>query len=140
MQQLTGRADTTTARTLESSTGPDAEAITGVQNCAHEPIHPECSATVTLHITHNQVIATAMLNMGGHKVAQRVFERRKGSRPGWVLVKGREEFADEGHWISTELAKLADRLPFPFEVANMLPGRKATPAAVAHAAQEVSHG
>lgn len=140
MQQPIGKAETTTARSLESGTGPDAEAITGVQNCAHEQMPPECSATLTLHITHNRVIATAALDMGGHKVAQRVFERRKSSRPGWVLVNGSEEFADDGHWISAELAKLADRLPFPFAVANMLPGRKASAAAADQAAKEVARG
>ncbi|WP_414492343.1 hypothetical protein [Stenotrophomonas maltophilia] len=99
----------------------------------------DASATVTLHITHNRVIATAMLNMGPAKVAQCVFERRRGSRKGWELLKG-TDFNDETSWISPELADLASRIPFPYEVANMLPGKRATAAAVAQAAQEVANG
>lgn len=141
MQQMTGNAMTTLAKSLDSSTGPGAEAITGVRNrvnaggCGES----EASATITLHVTHNRVIATAMLNMGAAKIAQCVFERRKGSRRGWELVKG-TDFNDETSWISPELADLASRVPFPYEVANMLPGKRATAAAVAQAAQEVANG
>lgn len=141
MQQMTGQAMTTLAKSLDSSTGPGAEAITGVHNCVNAAADGEtdASATVTLHITHNRVIATAMLNMGPAKIAQCVFERRRGSRKGWELVKG-TDFNDESSWISPELADLAIRVPFPYEVANMLPGKRATAAAVARASQEVANG
>lgn len=141
MQQMTGQALTTLAKSLDSSTGPGAEAITGVHNCVNAAADgdSDASATVTLHITHNRVIATAMLNMGPAKIAQCVFERRRGSRKGWELVKG-TDFNDETSWISPELADLATRIPFPYEVANMLPGKRATAAAVAQAAQEVANG
>lgn len=139
MQQMTGQAMTTLAKSLDSSTGPGAEAITGVRDCGNVPHAPESSATITLHITHNRVIATAMLNMGPTKIAQGVFERRKGSAKGWELVKG-TDFNDERSWISPELADLASRIPFPYEVANMLPGKRATAAAVVQAAQEVANG
>lgn len=141
MQQMTGQAMTTLAKSLDSSTGPGAEAITGVHNCVNAVADgdSDASATVTLHITHNRVIATAMLNMGPAKIAQCVFERRRGSRKGWELVKG-NAFNDETRWISPELADLANRIPFPYEVANMLPGKRATAAAVAQAAQEVANG
>ncbi len=141
MQKMNGEAATTPTSPLDSSTGPGAEAITGAGNDGIERGNAEeCSATLVLHVTHNKVIATATLNMGSTKVAQRVLERRKGNRSGWVVTKGSEKFAQDAGWISAELAILADRLPFPFEVANMLPGRKATQAAVAQAAQEVAHG
>ncbi|TGR41859.1 hypothetical protein EN794_039480 [Mesorhizobium sp. M00.F.Ca.ET.151.01.1.1] len=141
MQQMTGQAMTTLAKSLDSSTGPGAEAITGVHNCVNARADGEtdASATVTLHITHNRVIATAMLNMGPAKIAQCVFERRRGSRKGWELVRG-TDFKDETSWISPELADLANRIPLPYEVANMLPGKRATAAAVAQAAQEVANG
>ncbi|MBH1620201.1 hypothetical protein I5U23_19975 [Stenotrophomonas maltophilia] len=141
MQQMTGKAMTTLAKSLDSSTGPGAEAITGVHNCVNATGggDSDASATITLHVTHNRVIATAMLNMGPAKIAQCVFERRKGSRKGWELVKG-TDFNDETSWISPELADLASRVPFPYEVANMLPGKRATAAAVAQAAQEVANG
>lgn len=141
MHKMNGEAATTPTFPLDSSTGPGAEAITGVGIWGIDRGDgEECSATLVLHVTHNKVIVTATLNMGPIKVAQRVLERRKGNRSGWVVTKGSEEFAQDAGWISAELAKLADRLPFPFEVANMLPGRKATQAAVAQAAQEVAHG
>ena len=141
MQKMNGQAATTHTHPLASSTGPNAEATTGVGIEGDAMgAGSECSATLVLHVTHNQVIATATLNMGGVKNAQRVLERRKGNRSGWVLTKGSENFAQDRDWISTELAGLADRLPFPFELANMLPGRKAATAAVAQAAQEVANG
>lgn len=141
MQQMTGNAMTTLAKSLDSSTGPGAEAITGVHNCVNATGggESEASATITLHVTHNRVIATAMLNMGPAKIAQCVFERRKGSRKGWEMVKG-NDFNEETDWISPELADLATRVPFPYKVANMLPGKRATAAAVSQAAQEVANG
>jgi len=76
--------------------------------------------------------------MGSTMNAQRVLERRKGDRTGWVLTKGSEEFDQDRDWISAELAELADRRPSPFEVANMVPGRRASTSSVDQAAQEVA--
>ena len=72
MQQMTGQAMTTLAKSLDSSTGPGAEAITGVHNRVNAGGggESEASATITPHVTHNRVIATAMLNMGPAKIAQ----------------------------------------------------------------------
>lgn len=141
MQQRNGKAATTNTYPLASGTGPTEEAITGV---GIEGIAmgsgDECSATVVLHVTHSKVIATATLNMGGVKTAQRVLERRRGHGSGWVVTKGADGFVDDAGWISAELAELADRLPFPYAVANMLPGSKARAESVAQAAQEVAHG
>lgn len=139
MQQMTGQAMTTLAKSLDSSTGPGAEAITGVRDCGNVPHSPDSSATVTIHVTHNKVIATIELCMGTLRTAQCVFERRRGSEAGWVHTKG-AEFSDITDWISPELADLASRVPFPYEVANMLPDKRATAAAVAQAAQEVANG
>lgn len=141
MHDMIGNTDHTRANTQVSGTGPGAKAITGDGLCGLAPTPAKgCSATLTMHITHNQVTVTAQLDMGGHKTAQRVLERRRGSQAGWVLTGGSEEFAVDGDWISTELATLADRLPFPFDVANMLPGARASHSAVTAAAQEVAHG
>ncbi|MCF3502444.1 hypothetical protein WAC51_15795 [Stenotrophomonas geniculata] len=140
MQQMTGQAMTTLAKSLDSSTGPGAEATTGERKCGNSSGgEAEASAIFTLHVTHNRVIATAMMNMGAAKVAQCVFERHKWSRSGWELVSG-SDFKDETSWISPELADFASRVPFPYEVANMLPGKRATAAAVARAAEEVANG
>jgi len=141
MQQQTGKAMTTTANSLDSSTGPGGEAITGVDNCGIPAVQSgaDASATITMHVTHGQVIVTAVLNMGPPKVAQCVMERRRGSKQGWAMVRG-SDFHGESSWISPELAQLASRLPFPYEVANMLPGRRASAAAVDQAAQEVANG
>ncbi len=141
MHDMIGNTDHTRANTEVSGTGPGAKAITGDGLCGFTPTPAKgCSATLTMHITHNQVIVTAQLDMGGHKTAHRVLERRRGNKAGWALTGGCEEFAVDGDWISAELAALADRLPFPFEVANMLPSVKASHSVVAAAAQEVARG
>lgn len=141
MHDMISNTDHARANTEVSGTGPRAKAITGDGMCGFYPAPGQgCSATLTMHISHNQVIFTAQLDMGGHRTAQRVLERRRGSAAGWVLTKGSEAFADERDWISAELATLADRLPIPFEVANMLPSAKACHSAVDAAAQEVAHG
>jgi hypothetical protein len=141
MHDMISKTDHTRANTEASGTGPGAKAITGDGLCGFAATPAKgCSATLTMHISRNQVIVTAQLDMGGHKTAQRVFERRRGSAAGWVLTGGSEAFAIDGDWISAELAALADRLPFPFEVANMLPSAKASHSAVVAAAQEVAHG
>lgn len=141
MQQMTGQAMTTLAKSLDSSTGPGAEAITGVHNCvnATDSGNSGASATITIHVTHSKVIATVELCMGAPKTAQCVFERRRGSEAGWVHTKG-AEFNDITDWISPELARLANAIPFPHDVANMLPGRRASVEAVNLAAQEVANG
>lgn len=141
MQQMNGNAINTLAKSLDSSTGPGAKANTGVSHggdCGNSAT--ESCATLTLHVTHGQVIFTAMLEMGGLHVAQRVFERRRGNKTGWVMTKGSDTFMAEAEWISSELAGIGDRIPFPFALANMLPGQKASAAAVAQAAQEVANG
>ncbi len=141
MQQMNGNATTTLAKSLDSGTGPGAKATTGAAyggECGNPATEP--CATITMHVTHGQVIFTAMLDMGGMHVAQRVFERRKGNKTGWVMTKGSDTFMAEAEWISSELAVIGDRIPFPFALANMLPGRKASAAAVAQAAQEVANG
>ncbi|WP_053461897.1 hypothetical protein [Stenotrophomonas maltophilia] len=141
MHDMIGSTDHTKAFPQDSDTGPVAKASTAGGMCGFDIAQGrDCSATITLRITHNQVIATAQLDMGGQKIAQRVFERRKGSSPGWVLARGNERFSDEADWISAELAAFADRLPFPFAVANMLPGAKASSKVVAQAAREVANG
>lgn len=142
MQQTSGRAMTILTKPLDSGTGPGAEASTGVRNCVsgENAAEPCANATITIHVTHGKVIVTAQLDMAGHRSAQRVFERRRGSASGWVLTNHGRSFSAEAEWISDELAALADRLPFPFAVANMLPGKKASAGAVAQAAREVSHG
>ncbi|HDX0791817.1 TPA: hypothetical protein RNS66_000428 [Stenotrophomonas maltophilia] len=138
---MISKTDHTGANTEVSGTGPEAKAITSDGLCGFDPGDAKgCSATLTMRITHNQVIFTAQLDMGGHRTAQRVLERRRGNASGWVLTNGSEAFEVEGEWISAELAALADRLPFPFAVANMLPSAKASHSAVAAAAQEVAHG
>ena len=141
MNDMISKTDHTRANTKVSGTGPEAKAITSDGLCGFDPGDAKgCSATLTMHITHNKVIVTAQLDMGGNKTAQQVLERRRGNAAGWVQTIGSEDFAVEAEWISAELAELANRLPFPFEVANMLPSAKASHSAVAAAAQEVAHG
>ena len=103
-------------------------------------LQPDCSALVQVHVTHNVVTITAVLDMGGKRSEQRVWTRRVGPGRGWVCSQRDSEFIDaEGH-ISRELAEFVDGISFPFEVANMLPGKKASPKTVAKAVQEVGHG
>lgn len=140
MQKMNGEAATTLTSPLDSSTGHGAEANTGVGIVGIDRGDGEdCSATLVMHVTHSRVIVTATLNMGTHRAAQRVLERRRGNPAGWAVVKG-GSFGDEAPWISAELARLATHLPFPYEVANMLPSRKARKAAVELAAKEVARG
>lgn len=140
MQKMNGEAAITPTSPLDSSTGHGGEATTGVGNLGFDRgSADECSATLVMHVTHGKVIVTAMLNMSGTKTAQRVLERRQGNPSGWAVVKG-GTFGDEAPWISPELARLAARLPFPYELANMLPGRRARKEAVARAAREVALG
>lgn len=141
MHDMISTTDHTRANTEVSGTGPGAKASTAGGKCGFAaPPSPVSSATLTMHITHNKVIVTAQLDMGGNKTAQQVLERRRGNAAGWVQTSGSEDFAVEAEWISAELAELANRLPFPFEVANMLPSVKASHSAVAAAAQEVANG
>lgn len=140
MQQMYESNPENAARSEVSSTGPGAQASTGVEVCGFDPARQlPCSAEFRIVITHNRVTQIATLNMGGQRTVTRTWERRRGSRPGWVLVGHDSEFiAAEGE-ISAELATFADSVDFPFSVANMLPGTRATAEAVAAAAQEVAH-
>ncbi|MFL0336858.1 hypothetical protein [Stenotrophomonas maltophilia] len=140
MHDMIGNTDHTKAFPQESGTGPAAKASTAGGMCGFDTAQGhDCSATITVHVTHNKVIVTAQLDMGGHRTVQQVWNRRRGSRAGWVLTKGSYPFRDQSS-ISPELAEFVDNLSFPFDVANMLPGAKASPKAVAAAAQEVANG
>lgn len=140
MQQQTVEAAAT--RPQDSGTGPGREAITPAQ-AAYLDAMADSFATATIHATHNSVVITANVVMG--KVPRRVvqrWERRRGPGKGWVLVEGPDDFGRKEGAIGLEMVELMQRLPFPFEVANMLP-RRATAAAIEAieaAAHEVAHG
>ncbi len=141
MHQMNGEAVTTLVHLSDSGTEPGAQATTGVgEEGNFGEFAEESCATLTMHVTHSKVIVTVDLNMGRHYMAQRVLERRRGNAAGWVLTRGSNRFEADSGWISAELAKLADRLPFPYDLANMLPGRRAHTDAMAQAAQEVANG
>ncbi|MCD7096960.1 hypothetical protein [Stenotrophomonas sp. MMGLT7] len=101
---------------------------------------PDCSALVQIHVTHNVVTFTAVLDMGGKRTEQREWTRRTGPGKGWVCSQQGGQFIDTEDHISRELAEFVDGIDFPFSVANMLPGKKASPETVAKAVQEVGHG
>ncbi|AMU99472.1 hypothetical protein [Xanthomonas citri] len=141
MQQQTGTRPATAALPLASGTGPGAEAITPAV-VAYEHGLGECVATITLHVTHGQVVVTAALRMGQlHQVVQ-IWERRRGSGNGWKLTAGPRLWTAQEDRISTELAEFMDCLDFPFALANMLPRRPSAAAAMAlaEAAREVANG
>ena len=100
---------------------------------------PEFWAECNINISHNTVTLTATLQMGGSpQVITRTWHRHKGSGRGWV---GRDhEFIANESRIGVELAEFMDSLPFPYAVANMLPGKRASAEAVAEAAKVVAHG
>lgn len=137
MQQLIGHTPTTATPSPELTTGTGAEAITTTASAAPAL----AQATITMHVTHDQVTICADLAMGrGVAVLQR-WKRRSGPGKGWWRVDGPMAFDRCADVLSRELADLLDRLPFPYEVANMLP-RAATPAAqaaIAQSQQEVTH-
>ncbi|NIJ79654.1 hypothetical protein [Xanthomonas cannabis] len=141
MQQQTGTRPATAARLLALGTGPDAEASTpGV--VAYDRGVGDCSATITLHVTHASVVVTAALSMGPLREAHQSWERRRGSGGGWKLIEGPRLWTAAEDSISTELAEFMDGLDFPFDLANMLPRRPtaAAAAAMAQAAREVANG
>ncbi|MBV6864071.1 MULTISPECIES: hypothetical protein [Xanthomonas] len=140
MQQHTGTRPATAARPLALSTGPGPEATTPAV-AAYDRSMGDCSATITMHVTHGAVVVTATLNMGPLREAHQTWERRRGTGTGWKLIDGPRLWTTVEDRISTELAEFMDGLDFPFDLANMLPRRPtaAAAAAVAQAAR-VAHG
>ncbi|WP_372162841.1 hypothetical protein ACCP91_05200 [Xanthomonas axonopodis pv. cyamopsidis] len=141
MQQQTGTRPATAARPLDLSTGPGPEATTPAV-AAYDRSMGDCSATITMHVTHGVVVVTATLNMGPLRQVRQSWERRRGTGTGWKLIDGPRLWTTVEDRISTELAEFMDGLDFPFDLANMLPRRPtaAAAAAVAQAAREVAHG
>ncbi|CEJ21613.1 hypothetical protein [Xanthomonas citri] len=141
MQQQTGTCPATAARLLALSTGPGPEATTPTV-VAYDRSMGDCSASITMHITHGAVVVTATLNMGPLREARQSWERRRGTGTGWKLIDGPRLWTTVEDRISTELAAFMDGLDFPFDLSNMLPRRPtaAAAAAVAQAALEVAHG
>lgn len=137
MQQLIGHTPTTATPSQELTTGTGAEATTVAANTSRS--HAE--ATITVHVTHDQVTICGDLAMGrGATILQR-WKRRSGAGKGWWRVDGPMAFDRCADVLSRELADLLDRLPFPYEVANMLPraATSAAQAAIAQSQQEVAH-
>lgn len=141
MQQQTGTRPAAAALPLALGTGPGAEATTPAV-VAYDRGTGDCSATITMHVTHGSVVVTAALSMGPLREARQSWERRRGPGSGWKLIDGPRLWTKAEGCISTELAEFMDGLDFPFDLANMLPRRPtaAAAAAVAQAAREVSHG
>ena len=123
-----------TVPAAQAATPDPTPAIVGLDR------QPDYSALVQIHVTHNVVTFTAVLDMGGKRSEQRVWTRRVGPGKGWVCSQHDGEFIGAEDHISRELAEFVDGIDFPFEVANMLPGKKASPETVAKAVQEVGHG
>ncbi len=137
MQQSIGPKPTTATPSPELTTGTAAEATTTAASAARAL----AQATITMHVTHDQVTFCADLAMGrGITVLQR-WKRRSGAGRGWWRVEGPMTFARCDDVLGRELADLIDSLPFPYEVANMLPraATQAAQAAIAQAQQEVAH-
>ncbi|MGD6581354.1 hypothetical protein VWW93_11935 [Xanthomonas citri pv. citri] len=141
MQQQTGTHPATAARPLALGTGPDVEASTPAV-VAYDRGMGDCSATITMYVTHGSVVVTAALAMGPLRQVHQSWERRRGNGRGWTLIEGPRLWARAEDSISTELAEFMDGLDFPFDLANMLPRRPtaAAAAAVAQAAREVANG
>ncbi|MFS8391305.1 hypothetical protein EIQ13_14660 [Xanthomonas campestris pv. campestris] len=123
------------------STGPCPEASTPAV-VAYDRGIGDCSASITMHVTHGAVVVTAALNMGPLRQERQSWERRRGTGTGWKLIDGPRLWTTTKDRISTELAEFMDGLDFPFDLANMLPRRPTTAAAaaVAQAAREVANG
>lgn len=102
---------------------------------------PEPFAEVRVRITHNAVVFTAILGMGGQHVEIRRWNRYRGHGKGWLAERG-GDFVNAQDRISLELAEYVDRLDFPYAVANMLPGKRSAAdcAAAAEAAKAVANG
>ena len=97
----------------------------------------DSSVIVSLTVTHNRIAIAGALCMGAPAVELQAWERRAGSRLGWVQVSGPRDFVDAEDRIGLELAEYLDGLEFPFKLANMLPGKRASQQAVAEAAKAV---
>lgn len=97
----------------------------------------DCTALISVRVSHGHVEIIGSLDMGAVTAVLQRWERRTGPGKGWALVSGPEEFIEAEQRISTELAEYLDRLPFPFELANMLPGKRARAEAVGAAAKVV---
>ena len=135
MQQLSGIAPHAVTPSPVPTTGPGADVTTTTPN--HRTTSP-AQAVVTMTVTRNEVVIRADLAMGRSSTALARWQRRRGAGGGWVLVEGPAVWELKARDISPELADLLDRLPFPFAVANMLPGKRASAVAVAEAAKAVS--
>ncbi len=95
------------------------------------------SVIVTLTVTHNRIVIAGARYMGTPAVEMQAWERRTGSRFGWVQVSGPRDFVDAEERIGLELAEYLDGLDFPYALARMLPGKRASQQAVAEAAKAV---
>lgn len=137
MQQTNGQMPAPATPSPVPTTGTGAEATTApISAC-----RTDAEATITMHVTHDQVTLCADLAMGRGVVVLQRWKRRSGPGKGWWRVEGPVTFRPLANSLGRELSDLLDRLPFPYEVANMLP-RASTPAAlaaIAQAQQEVAH-
>jgi len=120
--------------------GSSVESAPPIDAAAAIASPPEPFAEIRVHITHNAVVLTAILGMGGQHVELRRWNRYRGHGKGW-MQQGGGDFIKAEDRISRELAEYADGLNFPFAVANMLPGKRsaADVAAAADAAREVAN-
>lgn len=117
------------------STGPGAEATTGVSYLNGTGQPRECAAVVMLHIHRDRIAVIATLDMGGHTTVSRTWA--PDGLGGW-RTRDQEFIAAEDR-IGVELAEYLDSLDLPSRVAQMLP-KPATAAgavAMAEAAREV---
>ncbi len=138
MQQMSGNVPHTVTPSPVPATGPGREATTAPMKTRETP--PQ--ASVSMIVTHDQVVIVAELAMGRGWAVVRRWERRSRVRVGWVQVEGPRDVEACARALGHELASLVFGMPFPYHLANMLP-RAATPAAleaIAAAAQEVAHG
>lgn len=134
MQQMSGDVPNTVTPSPVPATGPGVELTTATAN--HHRTAP-ARAVVTMTITHNQVTIHAELAMGRETSVMQRWQRRRGAGKGWWRVEGIPSLAAAGDAVSPELAAWLDRMSFPYEVANMLPGERASAAAVELAGKEV---
>lgn len=142
MQEKIGSNSATPARSLDSSTGPAPEANTPAVNCGVVGVGPgapggDCHAEITVRISHNRVEFVATLDMGGKTSVRQCWERRR-ERGTWALTSGPEDFVHREEQVGLELAEFVDGMGFPHDVADMLPGARASAAAVEQAAKAVT--
>lgn len=134
MQQMSGDAPNTVTPSPVPTTGPGAELTTNTPNHRQTP---QARAVVTMTVTHDQVTIHAQLAMGRETSVMQRWQRRRGPGKGWWRVEGIPSLAAAGDAVSPELAAWLDRMGFPYEVANMLPAKRASTAAVAEAEKAV---